>query len=289
MKRSKGELIFDWSNHIIVFLISLTMVLPFMHLLAVSFSNRVAVESGFVFLLPIGFNFSAWNQILARADLWQSMKVTIFITIAGTFLALLISCMLAYPLSKSYFLPKKIFMRALVFTMIFKAPIIPYFLVVRNVGLYNNILALIIPGLLSAYNVILLRTFFMQLPVELEEAAKIDGCHEFGIFTRIILPLSKPVLATVGLFYAVGNWNVFTKAMLFIRAPELQPLQIKLRQFITNTEALIDMDYHQGIAEYATRSIEAATIIFATIPIILVYPYLQKYFIKGALLGSVKE
>ncbi|WP_248928331.1 carbohydrate ABC transporter permease [Paenibacillus hamazuiensis] len=288
MKTSFGERVFSSANYIILALLSLTMLFPIVHVAAISLSSKVAAEGRQVFLWPVDFNISAWKHILTRTDLWQSFGVNVFVTIVGTVVGLFLTCLLAYPLTKKAFVIRKIVLLAVILTMIFKPPMIPYFLVLKSYGFYNSMLALIIPSLIHVFNLMLVVTFFRQLPHELEEAAHMDGAHAYQILLQVVMPLSKPVLATVGLFMAVSYWNLFYHAVLFITDKKLYPLQLKLREFITESEGLVDIRV-AGTLEYNTQTIESAAIIVATIPIILVYPFIQKYFVKGATLGSVKE
>ena len=180
-------------------------------------------------------------------------------------------------------------MLAVVFTMIFRWPIIPYFLAIRSYGLIDSLWALILPHAVIATNLVIMRTFFMQLPEEMEEAAHIEGANSLQILFRIVLPLSKPVLATLGLFYAVTYWNLFMHPKLFIRSPELYNLQLKIREIISMTsESSAESEKFMSRAEFSQVTVEAATIAFGTIPILILYPFLQKYFVKGAMLGSLK-
>jgi putative aldouronate transport system permease protein len=194
---------------------------------------------------------------------------------------------MAYPLAKKEFRPGKLIMIAVVVTMVFKAPLIPYFLTVKGVGLYDNPLVLVVPQLLNAFNLIIMVTFFRQFPPELEEAAVVEGCGYFRTLFGLVLPLSKAVLATLGLFYAVVLWNQFQHPLMFLQSPEWFPLQIKVRQFISSTDQL-PMPGDIMLLNYNPTTLQAVTVVFAVIPILLVYPYLQKYFVKGALIGSVK-
>lgn len=288
MKTSKGQKIFDIFNYTFLILAALTMVLPLINLIAVSFSGPIPAESMEVFLIPIDFTTAAWREILYNTVLWKSFGITVFITVVGTFLSLLFTVLTAFPLSRKEFLLRKPIMFAIVMTMIFNAPMIPFFLTVRGVGLMDSIWSLIIPGLISAFNMVIVRTFFMGIPSDLDDAAKIDGCHDFRLLFQIYLPLSKPVLATIGLFYAAKYWNTFKDALLFIRNQNLWPLQIRLRSYFEEPEELAAVDFILGDYDYNTTTLKAATIIFAVVPILLVYPYLQKYFVKGAQLGSLK-
>ncbi|NUU76895.1 carbohydrate ABC transporter permease [Paenibacillus xylanilyticus] len=289
MKQTFGEKCFQVANYVFLTAAALTMILPLLHLLAVSLSSPVAADSKEVFLWPVGFTMASWMHILQSSGLWQSFGVTVFITVAGTALSMLFSVLTAFPLSRKEFLIRKQVMLGIVITMIFNAPMIPFFLTVRELGMMNSIWALIIPGVIGTFNMVILRTFFMNLPKELDDTARIDGCHDFRILFQIYLPLSKPVLATVSLFYAVGYWNTFQRAVLFVRDPDLWPLQMKLRAYLTSPEELAQVNMFLGDYDFNTTTLKAATILFASVPIILVYPYLQKYFVKGSLLGSLKE
>lgn len=289
MRLSFGEKTFQVANYLFLIVAALTMIFPFLHLIAVSFSSPIAADSKEVFLWPMEFTTASWTHILQNSGLWKSFGITVYITVVGTLISMFFSVLTAYPLSRQEFYIRKHVMLAIVITMIFNAPMIPFFLTVRELGMMNSLWALIIPGVISTFNMIIIRTFFMGIPKELEESARIDGCNEFRILFQIFLPLSKPVLATVGLFYAVGYWNTFQRAVLFLRDPEMWPLQMKLRAYLTSPEELAQVNMFLGDYDFNTTTLKAATIIFATIPIVLVYPYLQKYFVKGAMLGSLKE
>lgn len=254
-------------------------------MLAISLSDPAAVDAHQVQFVPVEMTSAAWSHIAGKIELWRSLGVNIFVTVVGTFLSLFFSSLLAYPLARKDFRIRNTIMFGIVLTMIFQAPMIPYFLTIKSLGLLDSIWVLIIPSTISAFNLIILRTFFQQLPYELEESAKIDGCTDYGILFRVVLPLSKPALATMGLFYAVIYWNMFLHAILFIRNTKLYPLQLKLRETIVNTDLAVNL----GAMPYNSQTIQAATIIFVTLPILLVYPFVQKYFVKGATLGAVKE
>lgn len=289
MKQTIGEKVFQAFNYLILAAASATMLFPLLNLLAVSFSSPVAADSKKVFLLPVEFTTASWGRILSNGGLWGSFGVTVYITLLGTFLSMLFSILMAFPLSRKEFLIRKQIMFGIIVTMIFNAPMIPFFLTVREMGMMNSLWSLILPGLISTFNMIILRTFFMGIPGELDDSARMDGCTDAGILFRIYLPLSKPVLATVSLFYAVGYWNTFQRAVLFIRDPAKWPLQMKLRAYLTSPEELASVSTALVDLDYNTTTLKAATILFATVPIIMVYPYLQKYFVKGSMLGSLKE
>ncbi|WP_331619444.1 carbohydrate ABC transporter permease, partial [Vallitalea guaymasensis] len=268
-------------------ILGLIMLLPIITVTATSFSSALAVDAGKVSLWPVDFTLASWKEILAKSEMWRAFFLNIFVTVVGTFLALMTTSLMAYPMAKKEFKPAKILSIMVVITMVFKAPIIPYFLALKNMGLYNNIFVLIVPHLVVPYNLIIMRTFFKQIPLELEEAAKVEGSNYFQILFKIILPMSKASLATVGLFYAVMIWNQFMHPMLFIQDEALFPLQLRLRQYISVGEDL-SSGLYGGIKPFNERTLKAATVIFTVVPILCVYPFLQKYFVKGAMLGSVK-
>lgn len=288
-RESWGERLFGLGVSLVLGLLGCTMVIPLLKVASTSLSSGLAADAGRIFLWPVEFTFASWEKILARPDLWTSFFLTLGITVVGTIFCLLMTALMAYPLAKKEFTPAKLLMILVVVTMVFRYPLIPYFLTVRNLGLYDHILVLIIPHAIAAYNLVIMRTFFKQLPKELEEAAFLEGCGYFQSLFRLVLPLSKAVLATLGIFYAVGLWNQFMNPLLFIERPSLYPLQILLRQFITSGDELTGGAVSQvDLFAYNQTTLQAATTIFAIIPILLVYPFVQKHFVKGALLGSVK-
>ncbi len=261
------------------------MLVPLLSVLASSLSSSKAVDTNQVFLWPVDLTLDSWKQIIGMSDLWTSFYITLGSTVIGTFICLFGTVLLAYALSKKELKIGGFVMVAIVVTMVFKYPIIPYFLTVKGIGLYNSLWVLVIPHIVSAYNMIIMRTFFQQFPVELEEAAKVEGCGYFRTLFNVVLPSSKAVLATIGLFYAVVLWNQFQHPLMFLQNRALFPLQIKLREFITSSESLF---VTAEVTNYSERTLRAATIIFAVLPILMVYPFIQKYFVKGAMLGAVK-
>lgn len=287
MRRKIVDKLYDGIIALFLSIVGIIMIVPLLSVLATSLSKSIAVEAGKVFLLPVDITLASWRYILLRADLWRSFGVTFLATVIGTTLALIITAFLAYPLSKKYFALAKILGVFVIITMIFKAPIIPYFLTIKNLGLFDNFFVLVLPHTVTAYNLVIMRSFFSQLPADLEESAKIDGAGYFKIFWRILLPMSKPVMATLGLFYSVMIWNQFLHPILFIQNQALFPLQLRLRQYITAGEDLVNSSITE-LLDYNDVTLKSATIIFAVVPILMVYPYIQKYFVKGAMLGSVK-
>jgi putative aldouronate transport system permease protein len=288
MLESRGEKLFGSIVTVILLLLSFIAIIPLLSLLSTSFSSKRMVDLNLVTIWPKEFTLASWDFMMYRPDLWKSFFLTLGSTVIGTILALLVTALLAYPLSKSEFRWGPVIMISVVIAMIFKAPIVPYFLTVRSIGLYNNPLVLIIPHILNPFNLIIMRTFFKQFSKELEEAAFIEGCGYFRMLFQFVLPLSKAVLATLALFYGVVLWNQFQHPLLFLQDTNLFPLQIKIRQFITDDNILITGAVSTADLAYNERTLRAATVIFAMIPVVAVYPFLQKYFVKGAMLGSVK-
>ena len=287
MKESTKDRIFQGVITAILGVIGIIALVQFMTVIARSLSSKVASDMDIINLLPVGFTFDSWKYILSDIGLWRAFFISLVTTVIGTMLALLVTALIAYPLSKTNFKLGRFLMLMVIVTMIFKAPIVPYFLTIKGLGLLNNPLVLILPHILSAYNLAIMRTFFKQFPVEIEEAAMIDGCGCFQILYKIVLPSSKAVLATVGLFYAVTIWNQFQTPVMFIQKTELFPLQLKIQQLISGGSELANIVAASNV-NYTESTLSAATVVFAILPIIAIYPWLLKYFAKGAMLGSVK-
>lgn len=288
MFESRGEKIFGTAVTVILLLLSIIAIIPLLSVSSTSFSSKRVVDLNLVTIWPKEFTLSSWGYIIDRPDLWKSFFLTLGSTVIGTIAALLITALLAYPLSKHEFRWGPVIMVGAVIAMIFKAPIVPYFLTVRGLGLYNNPLVLVVPHVLNPFNLIIMRSFFKNFSKELEEAAFMEGCGYFRMLFQFVLPLSKAVLATLALFYGVVIWNQFQHPLMFLQNPDWFPLQIKIRQFITDSNVLIPGAASTVDLTYNDRTLRAATVIFAIIPVIVVYPFLQKYFVKGAMIGSVK-
>ena len=263
---------------------------PFLNVLAYSLSGYNAVLSGDVTFYPIEFTLDAYKQILGRAQIWIAMRVTIFVTLMGTAIGLVLTIFAAYALSRKNLPGKKLLSGLILFTMYFSGGIIPTFLVVKNLGMYDSLSSLYIPQAINVFNFIVMRTFFRQLPESLEEAAKIDGASDMGVLLKIFLPLSVPIIATIGLFYAVQYWNGYFDALIYIQSPDKFTLQLRLRSLLFADELNNAGGGNvEGIGtQVMTQSLKMACVAVSTIPILLVYPWLQKYFVKGVMLGSVK-
>ena len=287
MRESLRDRLFRLAMTGVLLLLAVVMMIPLLSVLALSFSSKAAADMNAVNLLPVGFTFDSWRYILSNRDIWRSFFITVIATVSGVVLSLAITSLFAYPLSKKEFKASKLLMIVALITMVFKAPVVPYFLTLKNIGLFNNPLVLVLPQILTAYNMIIMRSFFQQFPAEVEEAAMIDGASRFKVFYQIVLPSSKAVLATVGLFYGVTLSNQFQHPMMFIQDMKLFPLQMKIRQLIGSGSELQNVAASVNV-NYSDRTLQAVVVVFAILPIIAVYPFIQKYFTKGAMLGSVK-
>jgi putative aldouronate transport system permease protein len=273
------------------FMILLTFVClyPFLNVLAYSFSGYNAVLSRRVTFFPIDFNLDAYEQILGRTQIWIAMRTTVLVTLMGTFTSLVLTVIAAYVLSRRDLPGKKAITILILFTMYFSGGMIPTFIVVKGIGLYDTLGSLFLPQAISVFNFIVMRTFFSNLPRSLEESAEIDGASDLQILTRIILPVSLSILATIGLFYAVGYWNTYFDALLYIQNPDKYTLQLRLRSLLFGEELNNSNAYLEGIGtQVMTQSLKMATVAVSAIPILIVYPWLQRYFVKGVMLGSLK-
>ena len=279
---------------LIIILFSLICLLPFVNVLAISLSSKSAILRGAVSFWPVEFETTAYQVIFNDSSMIRSLFFTIGITVGYTSIAMILTILLAYPLTKKRLRGRKFFNLMALFTMYFSGGTIPLFLNVVELGLIDTPWALILPGALSTYNMIILKSFFTALPGELEEAAIIDGANDFQVLLRVYLPLSLASLATLTLFYAVGKWNSFQDALYYIRTKkEFQPLQLKLYNAIQSSarNAEIAAQEGMGAVELSTKtseSIRPATIIFSTLPILVVYPFVQRYFVAGVTIGAVK-
>ena len=262
---------------------------PFLNVLAYSVSGYNAVLSGRVTFYPIDFNVDAYKQILGKTQIWMAMRSTVIVTLAGTALSLLLTILSAFALSRKDLPGKSFFTALILFTMYFSGGMIPTFLVVKNVGLFDSLPALFVPQAINVFNFIVMRTFFKNIPESLEEAARIDGASYLKVLIKMILPLSVPIIATIGLFYAVGYWNTYFDALLYIQKPELYTLQLRLRSLLFGEELNNSNANAEGIGtQVMTQSLKMATVAISTIPILVIYPWLQKYFVNGVMIGSVK-
>ena len=290
MKKSTSRKVFEVFNVVFMILLCIVMLYPFIWTASASLSNSGAVAAGQITLLPVGFTTSAYETVLGYTKVWTAYGNTLWYTVMGTLVSLILTICGAYPLSRADFYGKGVFVFFITLTMIFSGGLIPSFLVNKALGLYNSRWAIILPGALSTMNMIIMRTFFQNIPDALEEAATIDGCSDFQILVKIILPLSTASIMTIGMFYAVGYWNSWFSALIYLRDADKYPLQLVLRQIVLQNQ-ILDLQGIEGAhdADKMTgESIKYAVVMVATIPILMVYPFVQKYFVKGVMVGSIK-
>ncbi|EHB50147.1 carbohydrate ABC transporter permease [Paenibacillus lactis] len=279
---------FDVLNALILLGVVTACLYPFIYMLAVSLSDSAAIASGTVWLWPKGFNLDMYRYVFEDGRVLKGYQNTFIYVVLGTAISLMVTALGAYSLSKTKMVMGKPILMMIVFTMFFNGGMIPTFLVVKELGFVNTVWGMVLPGAVGTWNLLIMRTFFMGMPQELEESGKIDGLSEVGIFFRIVLPLSKPVLATIGLYYAVGMWNNFMGPLLYLRDADLQPLQVILRNIVLSGQFTGTDGPVVGDIVVVEDGLKFATIMVSTVPILLVYPFIQKYFVKGALIGSVK-
>ena len=273
--------------YLVLTLLVFACVYPFLNVLAYSFSGYNAVLSGKVTFYPIDFTISAYQQIIGKQQMWKAMSTTVFVTFMGTGVGLLLTTFAAYALSRDTLPGQKILLGLILFTMYFSGGIIPTFLVVKQLGMYDSLTSLYIPQAMSVFNFIVMRTFFRHLPESLEEAARIDGASDIQVFFKIVIPLSVPIIATIALFYAVQYWNNYFDALLYIQDPDKYTLQLRLRSLLFADE-LNSGGASESEIQVMSQSLKMACVAVSTIPILVVYPWLQKYFVKGVMLGAVK-
>lgn len=276
---------------LIVILMTLCCLLPLLNTLAISFSNNSAVNANQVGILPVGFTLSSYKKLLEDNQFWRSAWISVLRVVLGTGLNMLMTILLAYPLSKSKnrFASRDIYLKLVIFAMLFNGGLIPGYIIVSKLHLLNTIWALVLPGAVPVFNVILLMNFMKGLPEALEEAAVIDGASEWTILTRVVLPISKPGLATVALFCIVNHWNDYFQGLIYMRTPSKYPLQTYIQQLTIDVSQIDDPQQLIYFMTISTRTLNAAKIVVATVPLLVIYPFLQRYFVTGIVIGAVKE
>ena len=287
-RRSVGDLIGEIIIYLILTFLAVIMVIPFIYVIAASFAKESEIQTRPIFLWPNEPTFAAYEEVFDMSNMGptvlRSLLVSILVTVIGTIINLFFTTTMAYGLSRSDLKGKKFLLNMVLFTMVVNGGMIPTFLLVKSLGMYDTYSALILPGAISAYNMLIVRNFFIELPRELEEAASIDGWSDIGIFVKIALPLSMPCLATFGLFYAVGHWNNYFGALLYLDDQKKYPFQLVLRNIVMqsqDTSANADQ-------ELPSDTLKMASIVIGTVPILCVYPFLQKHFAAGVMVGAVK-
>jgi putative aldouronate transport system permease protein len=287
MKRIRRESIFNYVNVIVLSLLSLSTIVPLIHIVAKSLSGETFILAKEIWLWPKGFNLASYKYVLSYKQFYMSFWNSLIITVVGTAISMAVTVLAAFPLSRKNFPFKRGFMLFFVITMFFSGGLIPTYLVVKQLGLLNTLWSIMLPLALAPFNLILIRNYFLSLPEALEESAIMDGASNIRILTWIYLPLSLPTIATIAMFYAVGYWNSFFQAMMYITDRGLMPLQVFLMQIVTNSKTG-DMTTGGVLSELTPESTTAAAIICVVFPILCVYPFIQKYFVKGVMLGAVK-
>lgn len=288
-KKTFGDIGLDLFSYAVLILMAAATLLPFANVLSKSVSEEWAVVSGRVGIFPVGFQLHTMGYVVTSSQFIQSFLISVLVTVVGTLLSILITAVTAYPLSKRQLPGMGVIMVLFVFTMMFNGGIIPNYLLMKNLGLINSLWSLVLPAIISVFNMLVIKSYYESLPEALEDSAKMDGASTYTILFRIILPLSGPVLATIALFYAVYYWNDFFHPMLYINDPSLKPLQLYLRDIVMDADSSSALNKSvDDMMNVSPEGVRAATVIASTIPILLVYPFLQKYFIKGVLIGSVK-
>lgn len=291
IKRSVGDQLVQVLIYVGVGIFALSTVLPFLYVIAGSFATEKELTQRAFFIIPHEFSLNAYKYIINDGAIFRGLKNSLFVTIVGTFVNMVFTTTFAYPLSRRYLKGRNFFMNMVIVTMLFSGGMIPGYLLISGLNMLNSYSALILPGAISAFNMVIVKNFFQELPVELEEAAKIDGCSDLGIFFKIILPLSKPVIASIALFYAVGHWNDYFSAMLYIRDTNKEVVQIALRRIVllaggANPDGS-PIDFGD-LGAPPEKAVKMAATVVSTMPILVVYPFVQKYFTKGIMVGAVK-
>ena len=287
-----GSRIFDIANYLIVTIVALTTIFPFVYIIGASFATEAEIASRPMFIIPHNVSTAAYEYIFSSNKILRGFGNSIFITVCGTAINLFFTVTMAYALSKTRLRGRNFFLNLVIFSMFFSGGMIPGYIVIANIlNLKNTYWSVLLPGAISAYNMMIVKNFFQGIPQELEESASIDGCTDLGVLWKIVLPLSLPVLATFGLFYAVGHWNAYFGAMIYMKtAKEKWPLQVLLRELIILSSGTAgDMNnLDPEFVQPPEQSVKMAVIVVSTVPIMMVYPFLQKYFVKGVMVGALK-
>ncbi len=282
--KPKYNLVFDTLVYAIILFVFLVTLIPVMYVIAVSLTpySEITKNGGFI-LIPRKIVTDAYDAVMKNRALISSIWMTVKITIVGTAANLLTTLLMAYPLSRNGLPGKGAIMKLLVFTMVFSAGTIPTYMVVRATGLLNKFAAYVIPGLVSVHNLVIMKVFFENLPEDVFDAARIDGCNEFQVMVRIVMPMSVPILLTIGMYYAVSHWNTYMAAVLYITDQDLLPMQVILRRILNTAANDADVDLL-----VPSESMRMAAVCICTLPIVVIYPFIQKHFVKGTLAGAVK-
>lgn len=286
MVKGHSERWFDVVVYTVLLLAGVAAIFPMMFVISMSLTpyGEVLANGGYVFI-PDSITFDAYQYLLEKTKLPRGLAVTLFVTIVGTSLSLVLTALMAYPLSRKKLKGRSYILLVILFTMLFNGGLIPTYLIVKQVGLLNSVWAMIIPNAVSAFNLLIMKSFFEGLPEEIFESAKIDGAKEWRILTTIVAPLSVPSLVTIGLFYMVQYWNTYFQAVLYVRDTDLYPLQVVVRNILMMTQMTDNVNPEVTLP---TVTLQMAAVVAASLPMIAIYPFIQKYFIKGMLVGAIK-
>lgn len=293
MKTYRGERMFDMAVYAVGALVLILILYPLLFVLSASFSNPAEVLSGRMWLYPVGWSTEAYNRVFDEPAVWTGFRNSLLYASLGTLVNLALTLLAAYPLSRPDLPGRSWLMFVIVFTMFFQGGIIPTYLIVSDLGLVDTIWSMILPGAIATYNLIVMRTYFQtSIPWELQQAAMIDGCSDANLLLRVILPLSKPIVAVLVLFYAVGHWNAFFNALIYLQNRDLFPLQLVLREILVMNQA----SYLEGAGNtfgmedrlLLSESIKYALIVVSIVPVLVLYPFVQRHFVKGVMIGSIK-
>ncbi|GIF23737.1 sugar ABC transporter permease [Paractinoplanes tereljensis] len=285
---TRGYRVFQVVNAIVLTVVVVVTLFPFVNIVARSFSGEQEIRSGRVSLIPRGFNIETYRHVMSDSMFWTNYRNTVLYTVVATAVSIVLTTCYAYVLSKRQLKGRGLLIGIAIFTMFFNGGLIPNYVLVSSLGLRNTLWAIVLPNAINVFNLLVMKAFFESLPVELEEAAAVDGASQYGTLWRIVLPLSKAILATMLLFYAVSFWNSWFAGFLYLDRQELFPVTVYLRNLIAGATAGVDQTATSDSALQIAASIQAVTIVLTMLPIMLVYPFIQRYFVSGVMLGAVK-
>jgi putative aldouronate transport system permease protein len=294
IRATSGEKAFAVINYSIMFILLICFLYPLLNMVAISLSSDIPVLRGDVTFFPKDFTNSPYKKIIANTQLWRSMMNTVFVAFVGCACSLLMISIAAYPLAFADFYGKKVYIALIIITMWFGGGIIPTFMTIRALGLHNSLWALIVNGLMTGYYVVIARSYFQSIPISMVESARIDGANDYSILFRIIIPLSKPVLATIALWVIVGHWNEYLGPLIFLSSREKYTLQLVLKELVLNSEQSLyglsaaSSTNFSGVAELGPQ-VRNASLVVSMVPMLIFYPFVQRYFVSGIMLGAVKE
>jgi putative aldouronate transport system permease protein len=290
IKESKGDKLFLYCIYSILFIALIIVLYPLIYVLSSSFSSPAAVTSGRVFLWPVDISLKGYEKLLHTPQIMSGYANSLFYTTAGTLISVILTVMIAYPLSRKSFFGRNILMMLLTFTLLFTGGLIPTYMVVKEMGLINSRWALLIPNAIWVWQVIIARTFFQtSIPDELIDSSEIDGCSDIRFLSSVVIPLSKPIIAVLVLFYAVGQWNAYFDALIYLKSVKLFPLQLILRSIIINNNSSSATDALKFVEkQQLSELLKYSLIVAASLPVLILYPFVQRYFVQGLLIGSVK-